>query len=205
MILDISTLVNPQALQATALAADYLATVHRHDDIAIRDVDIQETSEGLVLDQTTLATLRLHKLLQVNTKAPALGHEQMQNCDGSSLSEVVVVTSLSNIEAMQARHASVGALMRSSKRLDMLRESLKGMLDLERLSTQLKYNRSNARDLLATANAIERLPAIQRLCSETEDGLLMHLVEELDQLKDVAEDIHRTLVDEVPLGLRDGG
>ena len=57
---------------------------------------------------------------------------------------------------MQARHASVGALMRSSKRLDMLRESLKGMLDLERLSTQLKYNRSNARDLLATANAIER-------------------------------------------------
>ena len=106
---------------------------------------------------------------------------------------------------MQARHASVGALMRSSKRLDMLRESLKGMLDLERLSTQLKYNRSNARDLLATANAIERLPAIQRLCSETEDGLLMHLVEDLDQLKDVAEDIHRTLVDEVPLGLRDGG
>ena len=72
--------------------------------------------------------------------------------------------------------------MRSSKRLDMLRESLKGMLDLERLSTQLKYNRSNARDLLATANAIERLPAIQRLCSETEDGLLMHLVEDLDQL-----------------------
>ena len=95
--------------------------------------------------------------------------------------------------------------MRSSKRLDMLRESLKGMLDLERLSTQLKYNRSNARDLLATANAIERLPAIQRLCSETEDGLLMHLVEELDQLKEVAEDIHRTLVDEAPLGLRDGG
>jgi len=95
--------------------------------------------------------------------------------------------------------------MRSSKRLDLLRESLKGMLDLERLSTQLKYNRSNARDLLATANAIERLPAIQRLCNETEDGLLMHLVEQLHLLKDVAEDIHRTLVDEVPLSLREGG
>ena len=106
---------------------------------------------------------------------------------------------------MQSRHASVGALMRSSKRLDLLRESLKGMLDLERLSTQLKYNRSNARDLLATANAIERLPAIQRLCNETEDGLLMHLVEQLHLLKDVAEDIHRTLVDEVPLSLREGG
>jgi DNA mismatch repair protein MutS len=95
--------------------------------------------------------------------------------------------------------------MRSSKRLDLLRDSLKGMLDLERLSTQLKYNRSNARDLLATANAIERLPAIQRLSLETEDGLLSHLVEHLDSLSDIAEEIHRTLADEVPLGLRDGG
>jgi DNA mismatch repair protein MutS len=95
--------------------------------------------------------------------------------------------------------------MRSSKRLDLLRDRLKGMLDLERLSTQLKYNRSNARDLLATANAIERLPGIQRLSIETEDGLLCHLVEHLDSLSDVAEEIHRTLADEVPLGLRDGG
>ena len=36
---------SPEALEATALAADYLASVHRHDDIAIRDVEIQETSE----------------------------------------------------------------------------------------------------------------------------------------------------------------
>ncbi len=79
------------------------------------------------------------------------------------------------------------------------------MLDIERLSTQLNYRRSNARDLLATANAIERLPAIKRLCLETEDALLVHLVEDLDALTDVAERIHRTLVDEVPLSLRDGG
>ena len=54
---------SPQALQATALAADYLATVHRHDDIAIRDVDIQESSEGLVLDQTTLRNLEITQTL----------------------------------------------------------------------------------------------------------------------------------------------
>ena len=197
---------SPQALQATALAADYLATVHRHDDIAIRDVDIQETSEGLVLDQTTLRNLEITQTLAGEYEGSLLwAMNKCRTAMGRRCLKSWLLRPLSNIEAMQARHASVGALMRSSKRLDMLRESLKGMLDLERLSTQLKYNRSNARDLLATANAIERLPAIQRLCSETEDGLLMHLVEELDQLKEVAEDIHRTLVDEAPLGLRDGG
>ena len=197
---------SPSALQATALAADYLASVHRHDDIAIRDVEIQETSEGMVLDQTTLRNLEITQTLAGEYEGSLLwAMNKCRTAMGRRCLKSWLLRPLSNVDAMQARHASVGALMRSSKRLDLLRESLKGMLDLERLATQLKYNRSNARDLLATANAIERLPAIQRLCGETEDGLLMHLVEQLHLLTDVAEDIHRTLVDEVPLGLREGG
>ena len=86
----------------------------------------------------------------------------------------------------------------------MLRESLKGMLDLERLSTQLKYNRSNARDLLQQPMPSSDYQPFSD-CAVKPKTALMHLAEDLDQLKDVAEDIHRTLVDEVPLGLRDGG
>ena len=197
---------SPEALKATSLAADYLASVHRHDEIAIRDVEIHDTAEGMVLDQTTLRNLEITQTLAGEYEGSLLwAMNKCRTAMGRRCLKSWLLRPLSNVNAMQARHASVGALMRSSKRLDLLRESLKGMLDLERLSTQLKYNRSNARDLLATANAIERLPAIQRLCSETEDGLLIHLVENLHILTDVAEDIHRTLVDEVPLGLRDGG
>ena len=197
---------SPEALQATALAADYLASVHRHDDIAIREVEIQETSEGMVLDQTTLRNLEITQTLAGEYEGSLLwAMNKCRTAMGRRCLKSWLLRPLSNTDAIQARHASVGALMRSSKRLDLLRDSLKGMLDLERLSTQLKYNRSNARDLLATANAIERLPAIQRLSIETEDGLLCHLVEHLDSLSDVAEEIHRTLADEVPLGLRDGG
>ena len=75
----------------------------------------------------------------------------------------------------------------------MLRQSLAGLRDLERLSTQLAYNRSNARDLLATALALERMPAIMQLCSETNDLLLSHLCEDLTCLSQMAEDIIRTL------------
>jgi DNA mismatch repair protein MutS len=197
---------SPEALQATALAADYLASVHRHDDIAIRDVEIQQTSDGMVLDQTTLRNLEITQTLAGEYEGSLLwAMNKCRTAMGRRCLKSWLLRPLSNPDAIQARHASVGALMRSSKRLDLLRDSLKGMLDLERLSTQLKYNRSNARDLLATANAIERLPAIQRLSLETEDGLLSHLVEHLDSLSDIAEEIHRTLADEVPLGLRDGG
>jgi DNA mismatch repair protein MutS len=197
---------SPLALQATALAADYLATVHRHDDIAISDVEIQETSEGMVLDQTTLRNLEITQTLAGEFEGSLLwSMNKCRTAMGRRCLKSWLLRPLSNVSAIEARHSAVTSLMRSSKRLDLLRECLKGMLDIERLSTQLNYQRSNARDLLATANAIERLPAIKRLCLETEDGLLMHLVEDLDALTDVAETIHRTLVDEVPLSLRDGG
>ena len=197
---------SPLALQATALAADYLATVHRHDDIAITDVDIQETSEGMVLDQTTLRNLEITQTLAGEFEGSLLwSMNKCRTAMGRRCLKSWLLRPLSNVSAIEARHSAVTSLMRSSKRLDLLRECLKGMLDIERLSTQLNYRRSNARDLLATANAIERLPAIKRLCLETEDALLVHLVEDLDALTDVAERIHRTLVDEVPLSLRDGG
>ncbi len=197
---------SPEALKATALAADYLASVHRHDSIAIRDVEIQDNTEGMVLDQTTLRNLEITQTLAGEYEGSLLwAMNKCRTAMGRRCLKSWLLRPLSNAAAIEARHASVGALMRSSKRLDHLRNSLKGMLDLERLATQLKYNRSNARDLLATADAIERLPAIQRLCNETEDGLLTHLVEDLHALTDVAEDIHRTLVEEVPLSLKEGG
>ena len=49
------------------------------------------------------------------------------------------------------------------------------------------------------------MPAIINLCNETENPLLLHLSSDLDALQDVAENIRRTLVEEPPLSVRDGG
>ena len=124
---------------------------------------------------------------------------------GRRLMKTWLLRPLCQLDAIELRHNAVKTLKSSSKRLDMLRQSLAGLRDLERLSTQLAYNRSNARDLLATALALERMPAIMQLCSETNDLLLSHLSEDLTCLSQMAEDIIRTLKDELPLSLRDGG
>jgi DNA mismatch repair protein MutS len=58
---------------------------------------------------------------------------------------------------------------------------------------------------MAVSDALERMPAIINLCQETENPLLSHLSSDLDCLSEMAEDIRRTLVDEPPLSIRDGG
>ena len=58
---------------------------------------------------------------------------------------------------------------------------------------------------MATSLAIERMPAVIGICQQTDDDLLNHLTSELDCLNDMGEEIRRTLVDNPPLSLRDGG
>jgi DNA mismatch repair protein MutS len=196
----------PLAIAAAGLAADYLSTMHITDDVPLRDVEIIEEEGHLVLDQTTLRNLELTSTLTGEYEGSLLSTlNRCRTAMGRRLLKTWILRPLADIDAISARHDAVAALTRSSRRLDALREALKGLRDMERLATQLAYNRSNGRDLLATAIALERMPAVINLCKEMDNQLLSHLSLNLDSLSDLGEDIRRTLVDEPPLGLKDGG
>ena len=196
---------SPIALAAAGLAADYLATMHITDEIPLRDIEVIKETGNLVLDQTTLKNLELTSTLAGEYEGSLLSTmNACRSAMGRRLLKTWLLRPLCNLEAIHARHEAVGSLARSARRLDGLREALRGLRDMERLATQLAYNRSNGRDLLAVSDALERMPAIINLCSETENPLLGHLSHELDALSDLAEDIRRTLVDEPPLSIRDG-
>ena len=197
---------SPLSIEAAGFAADYLAEVHFKDNIPIRDLQIVEETGHLVVDQTTLRNLEITSTLSGEYEGSLISSMNFcRTAMGRRLMKTWLLRPLCQLDAIELRHNAVKTLKSSSKRLDMLRQSLAGLRDLERLSTQLAYNRSNARDLLATALALERMPAIMQLCSETNDLLLSHLSEDLTCLSQMAEDIIRTLKDELPLSLRDGG
>ena len=196
----------PLAIAAAGLAADYLSTMHITDEVPLRDVEIIEEEGHLVLDQTTLRNLELTSTLTGEYEGSLLSNlNKCRTAMGRRLLKTWILRPLADIDAISARHDAVAALTRSSRRLDALREALKGLRDMERLATQLAYNRSSGRDLLATAIALERMPAVINLCKETDNELLSHLSHELDVLSDVGENIRHTLVDHPPLGLKDGG
>jgi len=196
----------PLSIAAAGLAADYLATVHIADSIPLRDISIIEEKGNMLLDQTTLRNLELTSTLSGEYEGSLLSSiNYCRTAMGRRLLKTWILRPLSNIESITSRQNSVNALFRSSKRIDSLRDSLKGLRDMERLATQLAYNRSNARDLLATSLAIERMPAVIGICQQADDILLNHLTTNLDCLDDMGEEIRRTLVDNPPLSLRDGG
>ena len=197
---------SPLALAAAGLAADYLGTMHIADEVPLRDIEVIDESGHLVLDQTTLKNLELTSTLAGEYEGSLLASlNSCRSSMGRRLLKTWILRPLCNLEAIHARHDAVSALSRSSRRLEGIREALRGLRDMERLATQLAYNRSNGRDLMAVSDALERMPAIINLCQETQNPLLSHLSQNLDCLGDMAEEIRHTLVDEPPLSIRDGG
>ena len=196
----------PLGMAALGLTTDYLCSVHLTETLNLRDVSVLEPEGHLLLDQTTLKNLELTSTLAGEYEGSLLSSlNRCRTAMGRRLLKSWLLQPLANIEAIEARHAAVGALSRSSRRLDGLRTTLNGVRDMERLATLLTYGRSNARDILATGLALERMPALSRWCTDSGDPLLELLQDGMNQLDEMNRMIQATLKEELPLSLRDGG
>jgi len=197
---------SPLAMDAAGLAADYIAAMHVVDSVDVRDVEIMRPDGNMVLDQTTLRNLELTHTLSGEKEGSLLGAiDKCRTSMGRRTLKQWLLRPLADKEKIEFRQDAVAAMARSSRRLDDLRTNLKGLRDMERLATQLSYNRSGARDLLAIGLALERMPRLKSLCLEVEDELLIELCQDLDVLEMMKIDIQANLNDELPLSLRDGG
>ena len=86
-----------------------------------------------------------------------------------------------------------------------LGEYLNPIYDLERLIGRISYKTASPRDLIAFKTSLEMLPHIKRLLGEFQTGLLKELESELDPLEDIWDLIRRSIVDDPPITVRDGG
>ena len=84
-------------------------------------------------------------------------------------------------------------------------EALKKVYDIERLAGKISYGNANGRDMISLKNSVKQLPEIKKVLSTTGAGLLKEIYENIDTLNDIYEIIEKSIVDETPIGVKDGG
>ena len=196
----------PLAMEACGLTAGYLTKLHLVDVVPLREVHFDADDGHLVLDQTTLRNLELTHTLAGEKDGSLL---QAIDCTrtwmGRRQLKEWILRPLTDSEKIASRQSAVASLIRAPRRLDNIRESLKSMRDLERLSTRLAYGRANARDLVAVADCLERMPRLQGLLSEGDSELLHQCAEGLSDLDPLMHHIASRVVEDPPMTIRDGG
>ena len=76
---------------------------------------------------------------------------------------------------------------------------------MERLASKISYGSANGRDLISLKNSAKQLPEIKKILAGTKSAMLQELYSELDVLEDVYELIDKTIVEEPPVSVKEGG
>ena len=84
-------------------------------------------------------------------------------------------------------------------------ESLKKVYDIERLAGKMAYGNANARDMITLKNSLFKLPEVKNTLENCKTDLLVELKDNLDELQDIYELIEKSIVDDPPMSVKDGG
>ncbi|MDI1313125.1 DNA mismatch repair protein MutS [Prosthecobacter sp.] len=129
-----------------------------------------------------------------------------------------VLHPLRDLELLTQRQDMVAALLEESMLFSQIRTLLKEVRDLERTSSRLSQGSGNGRDLLMLASSLEVVPALRAALEQlihvggenepaAEGGIRMIplLLARLHDLTGISQEIQRSIADEPPMQIKEGG
>lgn len=111
---------------------------------------------------------------------------------------------LLEISKIVARQDTIQELLDNGNRRQMLQQLLKQIYDLERLTGRAGSGTANARDLVALADSLAKLPDLARLVASTHSPYLTALQTVSPELEQLGQTLKAHLVDAPPLYLTEG-
>jgi len=100
---------------------------------------------------------------------------------------------------------AVEELLERKKERERIRKLLDGMADLERLVSRISSNMATPRELVHLKNSLKRVEEIKEVLGVFRSFLLRKLSNSFEEVSRVVNDIERTLVEEPPLHVKEGG
>ena len=181
-----------------------------HRDVAhVRRLALRPSSGHLALDETTRAHLNLFPDGTGRNPGASLYEVLNATCTpmGARLLRAWLARPLCDKPAIDARLDAVGALVAGRSALTPLRSALSAVRDLARAIARVSLGRGGARDVAAISAALRAVPALRERLAPAADSsaLLSEILGGLLPLPELADEIDRTLADEPPATLADGG
>lgn len=186
---------------------DYIYDYQEEELVHLKKINYYEINDYLDLDSHTIVNLELQKNLFSNTKKGSLFSvlDKTKTSMGSRLLHNYIERPLMDKEKILYRQNIVEGIFSDSIMQSKLTEQLKDIYDLERITGKLSYGKANGRDLNALKYSIEKIPKIKEILLNNKYIELKKLAEKLDDLEDIYNLIDKSIVDEPPVNITEGG
>ncbi|SDC45534.1 DNA mismatch repair protein MutS [Paenibacillus sp. UNCCL117] len=189
------------------LLMDYLQETQKRSLGHIKHIRVYEPDQYMMMDPFTRRNLELVETVRDRSKKGSLLWllDKTVTAMGGRLLRKWIEQPLMHASQIEERLEAVDRLYNQLMLRDELKQSLKEVYDLERLTARIAYGSANARDLVALGCSLAQVPTLRGLCADSGSATLAALAERIDPCGDLQELIASTIVDEPPVSVRDGG
>ncbi|MDF2473188.1 MAG: mismatch repair protein MutS [Anaerocolumna sp.] len=165
------------------------------------------TNKYMLLDSSTRRNLELVETLREKQKRGSLLWvlDKTKTAMGARLLRSYVEQPLIDKKDINERLDAITELNSNVITREEIREYLNPIYDLERLMSKISYKSAGPRDLIAFLSSLAMLPPIRYLLQSVSSDILTQILEEMDTLEDLQTLISHSIMEEPPIGLKEGG
>ena len=195
------------AVRAAGALLDYLYATQKTDLSHLTAFQYYTSGQYMELDLTARRNLELTETMRAKEKKGSLLWvlDKTKTAMGGRLIRSWMERPLLSPVPINKRLDAVADLAGNAIARDEIAACLREVTDLERLISRVVYGTAGARDLVALAGGLGRLPRLRELLSPFQSSLLCVLRQAIDDLTDLRQLIGRALVEEPPFSVREGG
>lgn len=200
--------INDKILISSAGALlKYLADTQFNSLKYINKIKLLNESKNMVLDASTLRNLEILKNIKNDSKKGTLLSvlDKTSTAMGGRLLKKWIKEPLLDKNEIEKRLNTVECFIDDSIYREELMIFLKGILDLERLTTKVNHGSANARDLLAIKNTLKQVPFIKQVLNKFSSGndFIEHL-KSMDCCEELLNILELAILEEPSAVVREG-
>ncbi len=192
---------------AAGAVLQYLYETQKNTLEHLTRLTVYTTGQFMMIDTSTRRNLELTETLREKQKRGTLLWvlDKTKTAMGARTLRTIVEQPLIDKEEILKRQNAIEELNLNYISREELCEYLNPIYDLERLIGRISYKTANPRDLIAFGNSLAMLPFIKQILQEFSGELLKSLESDLDPLTDLKELIDKSIIEEPPITVREGG
>lgn len=185
----------------------YLYDTQKNSLSNITGISVYVSGKYMLLDSSTRRNLELTETMREKKKRGSLLWvlDRTGTAMGARKLHQMIEQPLVDREMIERRLDAVDMLCQNTVDRDEIREYLQPVYDLERLMTRVSYGTANPRDLIALRGSLSMFAPVRQVLEDFEGGLLSALRNDMDDFRDLVDLLDRSILDEPPLQVKEGG
>lgn len=192
---------------AAGAIAEYIIETQKGVFPKFDTIKTYSLTEFVSIDSATRRNLELLETTRDKQKYGSLywAIDKVKTPMGSRLLKSWITQPVKSVEEITKRQMSVEELINSSSLRINLSNILSGISDIERLAIKLSNGNINPRDFISLKSSLSLIPNFESIFKNFQSPYLKDFISQSNELMEFASIINRTIVDDPPVNIKDGG